>query len=111
MKHIIGAFSALLILMLNSFLCITVSTVSAEVAAAKEYKEDVIAEIENSNFNPAVIQQCIAQASAEGYRLSVTNCVYEEDNNIQSAEVILEYTYRLPLFGITETKTTRGIAR
>lgn len=111
MKHIVGAFSTLLVLVLNIFICITVSTASGNTAAAKEYKADIIAEIENSDFDPNVINSCISQASAAGYALQVTGCTYDELNNIQTAEVILSYTYELPLFGITQTKTTRGLAR
>lgn len=111
MKNIIGAFGTLLVLMVNMFMCITVSNGSAAVAAAKEYKTDVIAEIENSNFNPYVIAGCIKQAQECGYQLQVTNYTYDEEKDTRTAEVILTYTYSLPLFGIYETMTTRGIAR
>lgn len=111
MKHIIGAFSTLMILMLNILVCIALISVSGDVAAAKEYKADVAAEIENSNFNPNVISACIDQASAVGYKLEVTNCVYDELHDIQAAEIVLTYHYDIPLFGIRDTKTTRGIAR
>lgn len=111
MKHIIGAFGTLIVLVMNIFICIAVSNASGKVAEAKEFKADVVAEIENSNFNTYVINGCIEQARAAGYELQVTNCVYDENRNIQAAEVILTYSYRLPLFGIEETKTTRGIAR
>ena len=111
MKHIISAYGTLFVLMLNIVICISMCNVSILVAEAKEFKADVVAEIENSNFNPNVINGCIAQAREAGYELMVTNCVYDENANIQSAEVLLEYTYRIPLLGISETKTTRGIAR
>lgn len=111
MKNIIGAFGTLLVLLVNLFMCITVCNASVVVAAAKEYKADVVAEIENSNFNAYVIEGCIDQAQKAGYQLEVTNCVYDEVYDIQTAEVILTYTYKLPLFEIFETRTTRGIAR
>lgn len=111
MRNIIGAFSALLMLVLNLFLCISVSSSSAAVAAAKEYKADVIAEIENSNFNPAVIDACIQQARELGYSLEVNGYVYDEAHDIQSAEVMVTYSYEMPLFGIAKTQMTRGIAR
>lgn len=111
MKHIIGAYSILLVLVLNIFICIAVITVNAEVAAAKEYKAAVVAEIENSDFNPNVISECIAQAGAAGYQLQISECAYDGENNIRTAEVILSYTYQIPLLGISETKNTRGIAR
>lgn len=111
MKHIISAFGTLFVLMLNIFICIAVSNASGSAAEAKEFKAAVVAEIENSNFNPNVINSCISQAQAAGYELQITNCMYDENSNIQTAEVILTYSYQIPLFGISETKTTRGIAR
>lgn len=111
MKQIVGAFGTLIILVLNIFICIGLSTATEQAETAKEYKADVIAEIENSNFNPNVISSCISQASAAGYTLQVTSCTYDEDSNIQTAEVILSYSYELPIFGVTATKTTRGFAR
>lgn len=111
MRNIIGAFSALVILVLNLFLCISVSSASAAVSVAKEYKADVIAEIENSNFNPGVINACVQQARELGYSLEVNGYVYDEAHDIQSAEVIVSYSYEMPLFGIAKTQMTRGIAR
>ena len=111
MKQIIGAFGTLILLMLNIFMCITVANASGAVVEAKEFKADVVAEIENSNFNQNVINSCISQAVASGYELQITNCTYDANNDIQAAEVILTYKYEMPLFGISETKTTRGIAR
>lgn len=111
MEKIIAAFSTLLVLLLVILGSAAVMNTGADVAAAKEYKADVIAEIENSDFNPYVIAECIRQAQAAGYQLSVSGLTYDEDNNIQTAEVILAYSYEIPLFGISKTHETRGIAR
>lgn len=111
MKSIIGAFGTVMILMLSLVMCIGVSNASVTTAAAKEFKADVIAEIENSNFNPNVINGCIRQAQEVGYELEITSCTYDENSNIQTAEVILTYSYHIPLFDISGTKSTRGIAR
>lgn len=111
MKNIISVFTSLFILVVNIIAVTAMITVSGDVAAAKEYKADVVAEIENSNFNPNVINTCISQARQSGYTLEVRAGTYDERNNMQTAEVILSYSYQIPLFGITDTKTTRGIAR
>ena len=111
MKHIIGAFGTLVVLVLNVFICITISNVSGAATEAKEFKADVVAQIENSNFNSKVIDACIEQAKEIGYELQITSCVYDENSNLCAAEVILTYDYSMPLFDIAETKTTRGIAR
>jgi ABC-type sugar transport system substrate-binding protein len=111
LKNIIGAFCTLLILVLNLLLCMEVSISCAAVSAAKEYKADVIAEIENSNFNPYVINACKQQAQDAGYELQVTEVVYDEERDLRTAEIILSYHYEMPVFGISQTKSTRGIAR
>jgi len=111
MKHIITAYTILIVFVLNIFICTTVSNATAAMAEAKEYKAHVVAEIENSNFNENVINACITQAQLAGYELSITSCTYDENYDIQTAEVILKYTYKMPLFGVIHTKTTRGIAR
>lgn len=111
MKHIIEAYTILFVLLLILGCCSSLLSASGQTAAAKEYKADVIAEIENSNFNPNVINACISQAAANGYELQVSSYTYDAEHDIQTAEVILKYEYRMPVFGITDTRSTRGIAR
>ncbi len=45
MKYIIEVFSVMLVLVFNLLLCISMLGVSADVAAAKEFKASMIAEI------------------------------------------------------------------
>lgn len=77
----------------------------------KRVKAEVVVEIENSNFNPAVIDACKSSARASGFDLSVTPCTYDQAHDVTSAEVALTYTYKIPLLGIEQTRTTEGIAR
>lgn len=111
MKYIVEAFSILMVLMLNLFLGLTVISVSADVAAAKEYKAMVVAEIENSDFNPNVIAACEEQAALQGYSLEITPCVYDEHCDRRIAAIRLTYNYELPLLGVSQQRVTRGIAR
>ena len=111
MRNIIGAFGTLFVMTIYFYSCVAVGNAGIMVAAAKEFKAEVVAEIENSNFNPNVIAGCIEQAEEAGYQLQITNCIYDERENIQTAEVVLTYAYEIPLLGIAGTKTTRGIAR
>lgn len=111
MKHIIEGFSVLFVLMLNLCLTAGMLSITAKVAEAKEYKAAVVAEVENSNFNPNVITACIEDAKARGYFLEVTTCCYEEDGKRQMAEVRLTYDYELPILGVFGQRMTRGIAR
>lgn len=111
MKSIIEVFGILFMLLLTIASGMSVTAAEEKVAQAKRYKSEVVAEIENSNFNPAVIDACVAGAEQSGYILSVRPCTYDADNDIQTAEVVLTYQYKASLFGIEETRTTRGIAR
>lgn len=111
MKHVITAYATLIVFLLMVFMCVTMTSASVVMTEAKEFKAQVVAEIENSNFNPYVIEACKRQAQEAGYELQVTTYVYDERYNLQTAEVILMYPYRLPMFGISEIRTTRGIAR
>jgi hypothetical protein len=111
MKQIVGAFGTLIILVFHMFICVTVSVASEQAEAAKSYKAAVIAEIENSDFNPAVISSCILQAASSGYELTVTPCSYDGDMRVCTAEVILNYDYSMPLFNLVREKSTRGFAR
>ena len=67
MKNIINAFTTLFFYLLCVFGAAALLTASAQTAAAKEYKADVITEIENSDFNQAVITSCISEAQSAGY--------------------------------------------
>lgn len=111
MKEIISIYSALFILILNMASGLSIAVATEQVEQAKSYKTEVVAEIENSNFNPTVIDACRTKAAERGYTLSVESCVYDAAHDIQTAEVVLTYKYAMPLFGVDETRTTRGIAR
>lgn len=111
MKYIVEAFGVMLVLIMNLLLCVGVVSVSADVAAAREYKADVIAEVENSNFNPVVMEKCKEQAELQGYELAITTATYDPVYDRCIAEVELTYTYEIPVLGISEQRVTRGIAR
>jgi hypothetical protein len=111
MSQIIRGFGTIFVVILAFVLCLSVNKASAETAAAKEYKADVIAELENSDFNPVVMQACINQAQTNGYELEIKNCQYDENNMISCAQVVLTYTYKIPIIALEQTLQTRGIAR
>ena len=107
MKNIINTFTTLLFYLLCVLGGAALLTASAQTAAAKE---DVITEIENSDFNQTVITSCISQAQSAGYTLAVTPSA-DADGETVSADVVLSYSYKIPIFGIEKTHMTRGIAR
>lgn len=111
MKIIIEVYGILLMLLLTSAAGISVTAAQERVAQAKQYQAEVIAEIENSNFNEHVIDACVKGAKESGYELTVLPETYDAEHDIKTAQVVLSYTYKIPLFGIEQTRTTRGVAR
>lgn len=111
MRHVITTYATLIVFLLMVFLCTTMTGAAVEMTEAKEFKAQVVAEIENSNFNPYVIEACKKQALAAGYELQITTYIYDKRYDMQTAEVVLMYPYHLPMFGVAEIRTTRGIAK
>lgn len=111
MAQIVQFFTGILLMLLGFFLCISIVSGVFQSVRADEYKADVIAEIEDSNFNRDVQARCIKQAQAAGYELTITPCEYDADGDLSLAEVILSYSYQVPLLGIEEKKQLRGVAR
>ena len=71
----------------------------------------MVAELENSNFNPAVIEACKKKAVEDGYELKISDCIYDAWQNMRIAQVALKYHYRIPVLGISEENITYAIAR
>lgn len=111
MKVIIEIYGVLLMLLLTSAAGISVTAAQEKTAQAKQYHAEAVAEIENSNFNPDVVASCIKGAEESGYTLSVTPQTYDEYHDATTAEVVLGYSYEIPLLGIREARSVRGVAR
>ena len=91
MKNIINAFTTLFFYLLCVFGAAALLTASAQTAAAKEYKADVITEIENSDFNTGVVQQCFLQSEEAGYQLKVT--FFNEDSTVATVSQVSQIPY------------------
>ena len=111
MKAIMEVYGILLMLLLTAASGLSATAAEERIAQAKRFKAETIAEIENSNFNPTVIDALRTSAQASGYTLEVTPCTYDAENDVTTAEIVLTYKYKASVFGIEETRTTRGVAR
>lgn len=111
MKVIIEAYGVLLMLLLTSAAGISVTAAQERTAQAKQYHAELVAELENANFNPNVISACIKGAEESGYTLFVTPQTYDAYHDVTTAEVVLDYSYEIPLLGIKEARSIRGVAR
>lgn len=111
MKKVIDSFGILVVFLLFTMLGFTLAATMEYTSNAKEYKAAIIAEIENSNFNPKVIDACKTQATTSGYEVDISNILYDENNFNTSAEVVLKYKCKIPFLGISLEKETRGLAK
>lgn len=125
MNQVIKTFIGLFFIFFLTFLGIGIVSASIQVLQAKEFKENTILQIENSDFNANVMNQSITQAKENGYAMKIT--LYKADGSFEShenpdvdlaatdvvkmAEVILQYQYKIAFLGIQQNHAVQGYAR
>lgn len=111
MEQIIKTTMSIVIILI--FTVLGLHLISSNIAAheAVSFKSDVIKQIENSNYNENVIEQCKQQAISQGYTLEVNVMKYDDDNKFTMAEVIVHYEYNIPILNINNLHQTSGYAR
>lgn len=124
MPTVIKSFVGVFFFALVVFLGTGILSYQADVSRALSYKQDVIQELQNSNFSPSVMNACIQAGEASSYQVSIavaagdgTKKTYTKQNpaandtEIVSAYVTVKYTSRLPFLGVETANTLRGFAR
>lgn len=123
MGQVVKTYLGIFLMMLLTMAGIGIITAEIEVAKARNYKTDVVIELENSAYNPKVAQMCVKQAEESGYILELLfydakGRVYRmdalEENSdvtIDMAEVYLSYQYRIGPFHSSGWHSIRGMAR
>ena len=111
MEQIFKIFTGLMIITFQFFLCMCVFFSCEQRERAEDVKSNIIAEIENSNFNEAVINSCFDMAKENGYTVTIEKEVYDKQQDLVLADVELSYTYEVPLLNLKQTKTLEGVAR
>lgn len=118
-KSFMGMFFILMILLLGA----GILSAQVNVANAQDYKADVIAELENSNYSPNVLNGCIRQAVENGYSIKIktyapgkTTASYTtpsvvDTSGVVMAEVKLSYPYRIGFLNSETWHQIRGYAR
>lgn len=123
MSQIVKAFSGIFFLLLLLFLGIGIVSAQMDVEKAKDYKSDIVMEIENSNYSVSVLNACIEQAKANGYDIAIT--VYQENGvantyaeaNVTNtkgaylAEILLTYHYGIGILNTSTEHSIRGFSR
>ena len=124
MSQVIKAFTGIFFLMLLTLLGSGIVSAQLDSAYARDYKEAVVAEIENSGFCESVMNACLTQAREDGYELTMT--IYQSGEepivveskvdgdimaeNVEMVEILLNYDYSIPFLNYMSRHTLRGYA-
>ena len=113
MSTTIKTYVGIFILLLSVFTMAGVMSASIDANNARDFHASVVAEIEDSNFAPSVINACKTQAANAGYELLVdeSSIVKDEDGKPTLMEVILKYKYNVDFLGVVSTQQIRAFAR
>lgn len=113
MSTTIKTYVGIFILLLSVFAMAGVMSASIDANNARDFHASVMAEIEDANFAPSVINACKVQAENAGYELLIdsNSVVRDEDGKPTLVEVILRYQYRIDFFGVVSNQQIRGFAR
>ena len=123
MGQIVKTYLGIFLMMLLTMLGIGMITAEVQIAKARNYKTDVVIELENSNYNQTVVEACRKQAENLGYTLDITlyddfGGIYQADEmnqvglrQIAMAEVLLKYQYKMGPFHGSSWHSIKGMAR
>lgn len=124
MPVIIKSFMGIFFFSLVVFLGLGIVNYQMDVNRALHYKQDVIRELQNSNFSPSVMNACMKTGEDRDYEVSIdvslgdgshatyTNgCQAKDTADVSAAYVTVLYKSRLPFLGIETSNRLRGFAR
>ena len=124
MPTVIKSFMGIFFFALIVFLGAGILNYQADVNRASGYKQDVIQELQNSNFAPSVMNACIQAGAEQNYNVSIdvsagdgTHDTYTRHApaaaaaDVVTAYVTVEYKSRLPFLGVETPNVLRGFAR
>ena len=124
MPVIIKSFMGVFFFSLVVFLGIGIINYQIDVNRASSYKQDVIKELQNSNFAPSVMYACIQNGAELDYEVCIDvsaddgshstytrNVLASNTRDVTAAYVTINYKSRLPFLGIETSNCLRGFAR
>lgn len=106
MKIAIEIFTSLFVLILTMGVCVGIISSDLTVMEARDQYYSYVNELQESNFADNVVSSCIADAVNSGQTLSID--IVEDENGSRSANIVLGYTYTVPVLNIEQKKTISG---
>ena len=110
MSQTIKVYLSVFILAVTVLVCVSLVGADTGVSNARAYHDSCIKQIEESNMSQTVIDSCKSNAATLGYTVT-TNNVTDDRNKVVAVEVVTDYTYKIPILGISKTHSLRNIAR
>lgn len=124
MEQIPKVFLTVLLTLVLTVLSFGVIAGEMQTAKAKNYKADVVAQIEQSDFDQDVMKELIKSAKNNGYTLYIKNDPNDFTNpdtpsvlvtngayNKKISYVTLKYSFDVAIFGIHKEHITQAVAR
>lgn len=125
MSQIVKAFLGVFLTLFIAVVALGVLITYMEVMNAQDMQARIVDELENSDFNVAVMQACFKQCEKAGYDLSVTlfsegtvvtavHSWQEVPASLESvtvAKVEMKFPMKSTLLGIDQSRTFVGYAR
>lgn len=111
MKILISTYLFVLVFGIIGFVSLEFVLMNRETNVARSFHELCIEKIENSYFDPGVIEDCRERAGGKGYTLTL-----EDSSEYIGAEKVpvflvrLEYNVGIPMFGIERNAFIIGYA-
>ncbi len=112
MKQYIETFVDVIVILFITFISLQFIYANLQIQNAKNYHHNVITQIEASDCNQNVINQCSNEAAQKGYSLSVKNCTTNNQLDERKCYYVC-LTYKVPMGIVGKTKyyTAEGYAR
>lgn len=124
MSVIIKSFMGIFFFVLVVFLGVGIIQYQTEVNQASNYQQDVLKELQNSDFAPTVMNACILTGTKNNYEVRIdvsdkdgSHTTYTKNRlashtpDVVAAYVTVLYKSRLPFLGLETTNSLRGFAR
>ena len=108
MKQIFETYLTLFLMLMAVFTLEGIIAADIDIKNARDFKESIVDEIENSNFSPTVIAEC---RNAGNSKYTVTVDEYKDnENNTVMAEVTVSYNYSIPFLNVNKQHELKDFA-
>ncbi len=113
MSLVIKTYMGMFLILLSLVTMLGSISMCIDVMNAKDFHNGVLAQIQEANFAPSVIEACKVSALERGYTLDIDDSsqLGEEKGEKGLVEVRMGYELGIPLFQLTEQFEMRAIAR